>query len=335
MKHQKKNNLTPVIFALVAVMVILIVVLAILMLRDGGEEPSLSESAQLPQIETIPGEAESQPQNPITEEDLPEELLQEPEVEAIPIDTRYITLYYPGEWAPVLRVEQEEGDIHTVRFIADLESGMSVPLFDIRLGGPIEDGFAMFVAKDGAMTAISAESHDFVPAEGMRDSEIIIVYSMQEAMNEVLGGIELLYSVDEEPGSNQNDSAPQPADAVITPEEILPEDTGDDTVIDTPGGALHYPARWSEYLHVETDESEPYSVSFYCRMNGYEDQYLFTVYIGGEAGMSAGTITNLDGESTEVRIDLVEMSLDGWDGDDALIARAMQEDINYLLSELE
>lgn len=327
MKHQQKNNLTPIIAVLAVVAVVLIAVLAILMLR-GGEEPAPSESAQLPQVETIPGDT-----LPAAEE--PVESAAEAEVEPVAIETPYITLYYPGEWASVLLVEQSDGEVYTVKFSVDLESGTIVPLFEIRLGGPAEEGFAFFLSKDGEIMAVNAESYPFTPEEGMRDDEIIIVYSMQEAINYVLDGMELFYTVDaaESQTGESSSAAGGNSAAEAVPGDTLPEDNGESMTIDTPYGVLSYPARWQEYLRLETVE-EPYSVSFWCQVDGHDDLHLFTVHIGGEEGQLAGTITDADGGSEELRLSVDELALETWEDGDARVARAMQEDLNYLLEAL-
>ena len=341
MKHQKKNSnhLTPIILVLAVVVVVLIAVLAILMLR-GGDEATVNESAQLPQLDVIPGELTPE-DAPLQEApwEVPVDVPVEPEVEPVAIETPYITLYYPGEWASVLQVEQIDGEIYTVKFSANLESGRIVPLFAIRLGGEIREGFACFMTQDGEMMAVSAESYEFVPEDGMRDSEIIIVFSMQEAMNQVLDGMNLFYTnvtMSESGGESQSQSGNDGAETGNTedPGSLLPEDNGDAMSIDTPGGTLKYPTRWSDYLHTETVMEEPYSVSFYCRVDGQEDLYLFTVYIGGEEGMLAGSITGDDGESRDVRLDIEELALEDWAEEEAQIARAMQEDLNFVLEKL-
>lgn len=341
MKHQKKNSnhLTPIILVLAVVVVALIAVLAILMLR-GGDEATVNESAQLPQLDVIPGELTPE-DAPLQEApwEVPVDVPVEPEVEPVAIETPYTTLYFPGEWEKVLLVEHLDGEVYTVKFSADLESGLVVPLFEIRLGGAIRDGFACIMTPEGEMMAVSAEVYEFVPSDGMRDSEIIIVYSMQEAMNDVLDRMNLIYTdvtgsepVDNKEGQSGNGGTGSNANGA--PGNMLPEDTGEAISFDTPGGTLKYPTRWSDYLHTETVMEEPYSVSFYCRVDGQEDLYLFTVYIGGEEGMLAGSITGDDGESRDVRLDIEELALEDWAEEEAQIARAMQEDLNFVLEKL-
>lgn len=333
MKHQKKNNLMPVICVLAVIVVVMIAVLAVLMLRGGDESVPEESSAKLPLLETTlstEGDVVSAPAEQQSFGEGAEEILAAQDVDDVIIETPYTTLYYPGEWASALQVDHEEGEVYTVRFTAKLESGMSVPLFEIRLGGSVQDGFAFILADDGDVVAVNAEAYEFTPPEGMRDSEIIVVYSMQEAMNEVLAGMDLRYG---DVNDSAEESAPVESDTNAQAQDVLPEDNGEEMVIDTPGGTLRYPARWANYLHLEMSE-ENSVVTFYCRMDGYEDLELFTVYIGGEEGMPAGTITNADGESQELRLGVEELSLDGWQDKEARVAYAMQEDLNYLLETL-
>ena len=124
----------------------------------------------------------------------------------------------------------------------------------------------------------------------------------------------------------------KPAETKPGASETLPPEMRDDMAIDTPYGELHYPVKWAEYLNVEVDESNGYSVAFYCALEDHVPALLFTIHFGGTQGAVVTKISDKSGGTVEVRVSFVELDLDeSWIDNDVGIAYSMQEDINYLL----
>ena len=235
------------------------------------------------------------------------------------IKTPYCTLHYPEEWKNFLRVEISEGKTYDVAFYSDLDSGKSQKLFTIRFGGSEEDAYAMLKMSGGKSVPVQVEIVTFKPDNTWSEQEINIVFTMQEALNDVLSGMSL--EIPEQP-SQGNDPT-------------LPSEDGESMAIDTPFGVLYYPSRWLDYLSLEINDTDGYSVAFFCKIQGHKDQHLFTIHFGGSKGVAVGTTTNVSGKTVEVRLEIIELDLDAtWSDGDKSIVFAMQEDLNYLLTKL-
>lgn len=234
------------------------------------------------------------------------------------VKTPYATLNFPKKWGDFLRIETKDGNPYTVTFFADLGSGKSQKLFAIKFGGNGDNPVGMLKV-NGADLAVYVESVEFKPDSKWSDKEVNIVFSMQEAVNDILADLELV--------------APQQK-----PQEggsSLPVDNGTDMAIDTPYGELYYPSRWKSYLSLKTEEKNGYSVSFYSNVSGHAAQCLFVVYFGSDRGIEIGTVKDDSGRNIRVSIDIISFEPDGsWSEADRNIVYAMQEDMNYLLTKL-
>ena len=248
------------------------------------------------------------------------------------IVTPFATMYFPGDWAGFLRTEVTDGEPCTVRFNCLLESGREVALFSITYGGKMEEAIGAVKTSDGKLVAVSVEENKFNPDDTFSDSDINIVYNMMACLNHVLESLDLQEAVIEQPQETKP-AEQKPAETKPGSSETLPPEMRDDMAIDTPYGELHYPFKWAEHLNVKVDESNGYSVAFYCALEGHEPALLFTVHFGGTQGAVVTKIADKNGGTVEVRVSLVELDLDEtWIDNDVGIAYSMQEDINYLLN---
>lgn len=236
------------------------------------------------------------------------------------VKTPYGNLNFPSEWESFLHTTKKEGNPYMVTFFSVLD-GRKEPqeLFTISFGGEVSTAIGAVKNPDGGYVALNVKYPQFKPDDSWSDQEISIVFTMQEALNDVLKGLDI-----------------QDAD-VLLPSNDSPSQQPDDAdmAVDTPYMELHYPSKWADTLTIKTNKGNAYSVGYYCRIGNYSEVHLFTVYFGGEAGSLLKTIKTENGEMVEIRIDVPELSLlDEWTEDQKNTAYAMQEDLNYLLAKM-
>lgn len=328
---KKKHSILPWVIGALA-LVILILVLTLL---PGGSKPPEADETTAPTGETpasVPTDGtaptgESVATEPGTEStgEPTEEPTEEPTTEPtyapkedVKIQTPYGTLVYPGEWGGLLQVEKINGDPYQVVFTAKLDSGVEQKLFTIGFGGN-RDGALGTVRASGKDVYVHVQSAEFKPGADWSANDISTIYSMQEALNEVLSGMSL-------------EALEQP---VETQPATLPPENDEDITIDTPKGELHYPARWQDSLKVEIRQGDVCSVEFYCTLEGFEDVLLFIIHFGGEEGFEVADFTCPDGSTVALHMTICEIEPDiNWSDAQKALVFAMQEDLNYLLTAL-
>lgn len=328
MKYLKKKKRSPLPWILAVLTVILVGLILVLALLPGGDEKVPSGETTVPTEEIQPGEAtvptgetgtEEEPSRPAQDTTDPEDapLPNDQTKEDLRIETPYGTLVYPGEWAGLLQVDHVSGESYKVIFTAKLDSGIKQELFTISFGGS-KDGALGTVKVSGKEVSVHVTAVEIKPGANWTDNDISAVFSMQEALNQVLSGLNL--------------QTPQPDE---TQPPVLPPEDDDEMAIDTPCGELYYPSRWKDYLSLKTDDTDVYSVSFYCKLDGFQDQLLFIIYFGGDTGYEVGTVTDASGNEVTVRMHIEEIEPDiNWTDAQRTLVFAMQEDLNYLLSKL-
>lgn len=335
MKNTNKTK-TGLYIAIAICVAVLLALIIVVITAAGG--PDRKPSAE-PTVESITAETEqsatelseteesTQSTQPATE---PEELAG-PDAPAADVEILfpYGTLVYPGEWAAFLRTEIIEEDGCRVEFYADLESGKTQPLFSLTFGSFKNGPIGMIATPNGEKVNVYLDVTDFIPDSTWTDSEIVIVSSMQEALNDVLEKLNILQIQVVTP--QEPPTATEPPETTALPKE---EPTGD-MALDTPYCVLRFPSRWAENLLTEVEKADGYSVHFYGKFGSYEKQRLFTVHFGGSAGAFFGKVKDADGNMVEVRISAYELNLDeSWSSEESARIYAMQEDLNYLLDNL-
>lgn len=332
MKYLKKKKHPILPWAIAAL--VLVVLILVLTLLPGGEHPEAGETTA-PTGETLASDptdgtaptGESVSIEPGTEStgEPTEEPTEAPTTEPtyapkedVKIQTPYGTLVYPGEWGGLLQVDKVNGDPYQVVFTAKLDSGVRQELFTIGFGGA-RDGALGTVKVSGKDVFVHVLSVDFKPAANWTDNDISTIYSMQEALNELLGAMNI-----------QPLEQPQ-----ATQPETLPPEDDEDMTIDTPKGELHYPARWNDSLRIEIRQETVCSVEFYCTLEGFEDVLLFIIHFGGEEGFDVMDFTCADGTTVALHMTICEIEPDiNWTDAQKTLVFAMQEDLNYLLAAL-
>ncbi len=283
---------------------------------EQSPEPSeFPEPTEPTEPEDEPTETPAESEEPKPESTAPPKDQREPADTSI--ETPYGTLNFSEDWARFLRVETKEGKDYAVEFYAEFLSGKTQKLFTIRFGGS-EQGAIGLIAANGKEVPVHVESVEFKPGSEWSDSDVNVVFSMQECLNDILAELELI-----------------PPQQEPQEEPVLPDDDGTDMAIDTPYGELYYPSRWKEYLTLKVEEKDGYSVTFSSKVSGHAEQCLFVVYFGSQKGIEVGAIKDASGRSIRVSVDIFPFEPDGsWSDSDSTIIFAMQEDMNYLLSKL-
>lgn len=272
---------------------------------------------------TLPQETEAAPETTAPEVTIPQAA---PDVA---IETPYATMYFPGDWAGFLVTDAVEGETYTVNFVCQLESGREQPVFSVSFGD-VEEPIGSVKTSDEKNANVGVETVEFAPDDSWTDSEINIVYNMISCLNRVLESLDLQEAVEEE--VPEQTKATEPSKPQGGSSETLPPEMQNDMALDTPYGELHYPSYWADSLSIRVDESNGYSVGFYCKTESHDPVHMFTIHFGGTQGAVVTTILDQNGGSVEVRVSMSELSLDdSWNDEDRAIAFAMQEDLNYLL----
>lgn len=309
--------------------------------KPGGSDIEISKVEDESKPDVVPGEVTINP------DDLDEngEIITGKK-DDVKIETPYCDLWFPGDWAGFLKTEIIESPVYSVKFSAELESGKVQELFTVYFGG--ETGSLLGVIKGSSgETEVRVDIPEFVPDGSWSASDINIVFSMQEEVNYIIDKLPLK-GTEQPSGGNDNapdnsqggnvgtTDKPQGGNSSSGGPAELPPEAGDMT-IDVPGAELHYPARWAEYLDIKvTEKNGAQVVEFFCKAGSHSPERLFTVYVGGTEGSYVSSVTNVKGEKTEIRLGVEELSLDGsWSDIESDIAYAMQEDLNYLISELD
>ena len=105
----------------------------------------------------------------------------------VSITTPYCPLYYPLSKQPYLQTEHtEKNGIYYVAFYAKLDSHDPVLLFTILFGGDDGDQLGAILDENGQFVTVVNVMLAELNMEGFTDSEMTIVYEMQEAVNDTL-----------------------------------------------------------------------------------------------------------------------------------------------------
>lgn len=104
--------------------------------------------------------------------------------------------------------------------------------------------------------------------------------------------------------------------------------------IETAYATLNYPKEWEDYVKYESGGEGDNIVEFYATVGQHERVHIFDVQFGGESGYCIGVVEK-DGTETEVNVVSYDVSFDeAWTGKEINTILAMQEDINFLIQNL-
>ena len=238
------------------------------------------------------------------------------------IQTPYCTLHYPEGLAEYLLVANTSQKPYVLEFYAVMEGKQELRLFDIALGEGSGGNMGMVLTQEGQIP-LQVTMYTLTTDERWSEGEIITVHAMQDVVNEMID--QLAPKIEEA----------QPEALNISQQ---PEDNGavNNLEIETPYTTLYYPARWADVLSNVYDDSqnEGYKVHFYSRLEGRENQLLFTICFGGDEGQQLGAVMGSDEIPVSVSLTMGQPQLDGWDAAEIETVHSMQEAANHLVDRL-
>lgn len=107
------------------------------------------------------------------------------------IDTPYCTLSFPEVWQAYLRVEREEtAEDYRVLFYGQMEDKYPVLLFTIIFGGDYGEQMGAIITDNGQIIPVNIDMKE-LSLSGYTDAEMTILYSMQEAANQLISELPL------------------------------------------------------------------------------------------------------------------------------------------------
>ncbi len=117
-------------------------------------------------------------------------------------------------------------------------------------------------------------------------------------------------------------------DGTETAEKGQAQQTVDLMEIETSYCKLYYPQKWQQQTHFDVKED---TVVCYGAIEGHDEIALFDVYFGQEQGYLIG---NLGDVTVSVKTHNLEFD-ESWDSEQQFVMYEMQEDINYLIEQLQ
>lgn len=168
-RKQKNNNVLMLVLGLILGIVIGVMGAIIVFDRSGNKFATIDEETEQQLDEAT---------------NYMDEMLEE---KGFVIETPVVDLYYPEKWNDFVRVEQIEGDFHTVQFFATIEGKNEIQLFDVLLGG--EEGYLLGYIKGENNEEISVNivSYDFELGDDWTSEEETLIYAMLEDVNYIIG----------------------------------------------------------------------------------------------------------------------------------------------------
>lgn len=338
--RKKKSNILKGALVIVAILLVMELGLVVWLEKKQDERPVAGEINAA--ATTLPDETAAPTESAATETTEPETAIPEttvpetdgsavtPETPVVivacendQIQTPYFPLYYPDALADLLVVANTADEPFTLEFYAMLEDRPEQRIFDIRLSERVKGNLGVVKGNTGDVY-VDVTFYQFNPDNSWTDNEIHTIHAMQEAINEMIGQLDL-----------EKDPSTQKPPAV---EETAPESSVSNMLsVTNPHCTLQFPVRWKDFLVTEQTENEEtgvYSVLFYGKLPGRERCLMFTILFGGDEGEQLGVVLNDLGEYVTVNILIADMNLDGWSQEDTQIICSMQEAVNELIDQL-
>ena len=232
------------------------------------------------------------------------------QIESVKIRTPYGDILLEETWVPYLHYELTKGDVTVLAFSAQIGKS-NVKLFDLYLGS--EDHLAGYLTSDsGEQVPVGVVVHDIVPADSWSPEEEELVFTMQDALNEVLVqlGVE-----------------------IVLPE--IPEETeevGTAVSVETGFGVLTYMDYWNGGLRIAEADGR---IRGFGTVPGKEEQKLFEISVGGDGEIPVGMYTDKNGQKISVFLTVPELTVDAdWTEEARRAIYAMQNVLNDILDQL-
>lgn len=119
------------------------------------------------------------------------ESTQTPDVrpEDIVTKTPYGSLYYPGEWADYVQIDQESGDGSVEVTYSAKINGNIITLFSIVVGESDGSAAGMMTAEDGTQRNVYVKFEELTENEALNETEQQRLYAMQEDLNYLIDNL--------------------------------------------------------------------------------------------------------------------------------------------------
>ena len=300
MKYLKKKKKSPLI-AIVCVLGVLVLgaVLVLALLpghSDQGENPAQTQEGTQPVQTTVPA-GETQGTEPTVSKDM----------QFLPIETPYCILNFPKQWETYLDVTITEDLPCRVIFSCKFSQDRVFSLFEI--GFNVPDGQVQgAVTTDGVNSIkVSYLPYESPEQDKMSADEWEIYTAMQACSQDLIGRI---------PFANHTQAG-----------------NVEDVVIETPFVNLTFPGRWSDYLHVETEEGQDYTVHFHAKFPDGEAYRIFSLTFSWENNGGI-TIQQPDGTKFWVQVDRPDLREYQLRQDRMTTALFMQEELRTIMEAL-
>ena len=298
MKYLKKKKKSPLIPVVCALAVLLLAAVLVLTLLPGHEDAPRT-----------PGQTDTQAGNPVepTGEAVPEttapEALVAPDVHYVPVETPYCILNFPKQWENYLDVTVLDELPCRVIFSCKLAEDRVYPLFEIGFNSP-EGQIQGAITTDG----VNAITVSYLPYETqdqsrMNGEEWAVYTAMQECANDLIGRI---------PFANEVSG------------------TGEDVTIETPYVTFTFPGRYRDYLYVETDETQGYTLHFYAQFPDGESARIFSLTISDQ-DIGGVPLLQEDGSKIWIQVDRPDLRTYNLRQDHMTTALFMQEQLRVVM----
>ena len=331
----KNQKLVVIIVVLSLVLVALIATALLLLENQNAEKPQKEPTAEhMETVETtetaetteVTGEME-----PTEDATMPTEAVAEKPpvrdyevVEMVDgqIQTPYCILNYPEGLADHLLIIKTSERPYVLEFYAVMEGKQELRLFDLSFGEGSGGNMGTVKTQEGEVP-LNVMIYQLSTDDTWSEAEITTAYAMQDMVNELLEQMQ--------PKAEEKQDPPP-----VVNQQPKEESTIYNLEIETPYCKLYYPARWAKTVSFDTDDEkeEVYKVHFYSRIDGLENQRLFSIYFGGDEGTQLGAVMSIEGIPVPVYLIVEQLELDGLKEEEIDLLYTMQEASNQLIERL-
>lgn len=269
--------------------------------------------SNLPFIEVLSGEGEWE----VVPSELPVA-----EYEEMIIEFPYGQLFFPGNWEGQIRVECDEESEVIVKVYGTIGEHNEVEIFRLFFDEISKPNVGVFMTEEGNSFGVNFIVNDVMFDESWSEEEKQMLFSMQEGINYLLSRMALVNIESYDCG-----------------EENILEDivaVEDDIIIETPFVELRYPGKWRNLVRVDHINGDAYTVALYGKVPFGEDMHLFSIRFDDRIESDGEKLIMQDGTVIYVSLIYEELLFEAdTDRETMDTIYAMQDDINYLLKELQ
>lgn len=246
------------------------------------------------------------------------ELSETTALEPVSVETPYGVFSYSGNWKNHIRTAVTQDNSYVISFYGSVPEKQEQHLFDIAIGGTGDSYVGMFTKADGSLAEVYIRV-SALPEEALWNAEETeLFYGMQDVLNEVLDQLSLTQREKEV--------------------EVPTVDNGGagDITVSVDYATLSYPGKWRNNLRTEVVYQEGCMIRFFGTAPGYDEMHLFDIVINGPGDIVVGMLTSNQGNAVQLCMNISEiLPAEGMTDDALTMLLAMQDDVNYILENLE